>query len=186
MADKICVKLHLQIKNLLTRGHIFEKILCKSAFYLRFRQWLNIFEWRIADMAILTQCTLDILCVLSLFFGGKCKLIGRFWELWELAFRMYSYIGDCCSATSHPAVNLKSRLSPAPKRPNFWRHLQIWRLLSPDFIEILKSLPSIEILKLALHIKYFELDNDVEKDWSKDVGKRLPNAELFREWHKAE
>ena len=35
------------------------------------------------------QCTLHSFHVLSLFVGRKCKIIGGFWELWELAFRMY-------------------------------------------------------------------------------------------------
>ena len=41
-----------------------------------------------AEMAKLTDCTPKSL---GLFVGGKCKLIGAFWELWELAFRFRMY-----------------------------------------------------------------------------------------------
>ena len=54
-----------------------------------------------AEMATL-QCTLDSFHVLSLFFGGKWKIIGGYWELWELAFRMY----DSC----HPWTPLTPSL----------------------------------------------------------------------------
>ena len=37
-----------------------------------------------------SQSTVDSFRVLRLFFGGKYKIIGGFWELWELAFRMYA------------------------------------------------------------------------------------------------
>ena len=43
-------------------------------------------ERRIADMAKLAVVSYTFS---ANFFGGKCKLIGGFWELWELAFRMY-------------------------------------------------------------------------------------------------
>ena len=40
--------------------------------------------------------TLNFFCVLSLFFGGKCKFIGGSWEHWELAFRMYASAPNNC------------------------------------------------------------------------------------------
>ena len=41
-----------------------------------------------AEMSKL-RVIVDSFCVLGQFFGGKGKIIGGFWELWELAFRMY-------------------------------------------------------------------------------------------------
>ena len=45
-----------------------------------------------AEMSKL-RVIVDSFCVLGQFFGGKGKIIGGFWELWELAFRMYVYQG---------------------------------------------------------------------------------------------
>ena len=52
--------------------------------------WLNKIE---NGRYVLVKLTLDSFCNLGQFLGGKCKIIGGFWELWELAFtfRMYDH-----------------------------------------------------------------------------------------------
>ena len=45
----------------------------------------NIFEWRIGDMAKLTVHAFSFQPI----FWRKMQIYWRFWELWELAFRMY-------------------------------------------------------------------------------------------------
>ena len=49
--------------------------------------WLNKIE---NGRYVSVKLTLDSFCNLGQFLGGKCKIIGGFWELWELAFRMYA------------------------------------------------------------------------------------------------
>ena len=58
---------------------MFEKTQDQHQDWIKWHKWLN------------SQCTLDSFRVLNQLFGGKGKLIGGFWELWELAFTMYGF-----------------------------------------------------------------------------------------------
>ena len=53
MTNKMAIK-SAKIKIFLKRGHKFEQIQCKD---IRLKPWLNITEWRMAEMAKLTVHT---------------------------------------------------------------------------------------------------------------------------------